>query len=387
MIRSLFQLIKKRLALLFLLLTLRLSDLRGIDASHFFRILSHNLLRCNMIKQQSQGGFDLMKRWIAWCLVAIMLLVGCACGKQTQLRQVTLNEVTRSVFYAPLYVAISNGYFADAGMEVEIVTGGGSDKSMTALLAGEADVALMGPETGVYVVNQGQTDHPIIIGQLTKRDGSFLMGREPVTDFDWEALRGASIIGGRPGGMPYMTLLYVLRQHGLDPGVDVEVISNIQFNLMGGAFEGGTGDYVTLFEPVASQFQAQGKAYMVANMGLESGEIPYTTFMVRQQTIQEDPAFVSAFVAAIYQAQQWVQTATDEQVAQAMQPFFPDSDLETLAAVAKSYRETDSWCQDPVMTEDAFTRLQDVMEGAGELAARVPLDTLVDNSFAQAAMQ
>ena len=169
--------------------------------------------------------------------------------------------------------------------------------------------------------------------------------------------------------------------------MDVEVISNIQFNLMGGAFEGGTGDYVTLFEPVASQFQAQGKAYMVANMGLESGEIPYTTFMVRQQTIQEDPAFVSAFVEAIYQAQQWVQTATDEQVAEAMQPFFPDSDLETLAAVAKSYRETDSWCQDPVMTEDAFTRLQDVMEGAGELAARVPLDTLVDNSFAQAAMQ
>ena len=213
------------------------------------------------------------------------------------------------------------------------------------------------------------------------------MGREPVTDFDWEALRGASIIGGRPGGMPYMTLLYVLRQHGLEPGVDVEVISNIQFNLMGGAFEGGTGDYVTLFEPVASQFQAQGKAYMVANMGLESGEIPYTTFMVRQQTIQEDPAFVSAFVEAIYQAQQWVQTATDEQVAEAMQPFFSDSDLGTLAAVAKSYRETDSWCQDPVMTEDAFTRLQDVMEGAGELAARVPLDTLVDNSFAQAAMQ
>ncbi len=329
----------------------------------------------------------MMKRWIAWCLVAITLLVCCACGKQTQLRQVTLNEVTRSVFYAPLYVAISNGYFAEAGMEVEIVTGGGSDKSMTALLAGEADVSLMGPETGVYVVNQGQTDHPIIIGQLTKRDGSFLMGREPVTDFDWEALRGASIIGGRPGGMPYMTLLYVLRQHGLEPGVDVEVISNIQFNLMGGAFEGGTGDYVTLFEPVASQFQAQGKAYMVANMGLESGEIPYTTFMVRQQTIQEDPAFVSAFVEAIYQAQQWVQTATDEQVAEAMQPFFPDSDLETLAAVAKSYRETDSWCQDPVMTEDAFTRLQDVMEGAGELAARVPLDTLVDNSFAQAAMQ
>ena len=179
-----------------------------------------------------------MKRLTALLLCLIMLLALAACSKdENGLRKVTLNEVTRSVFYAPLYVACSKGFFAEEGLEVDIVTGGGSDASMTALLSGEADAALMGPETGIYVTNQGKADHPMIIAQLTKRDGSFLMGRKPVTDFDWEALRGASIIGGRPGGMPYMTLLYVLRQHGLEPGVDVEVISNIQFNLMGGAFE------------------------------------------------------------------------------------------------------------------------------------------------------
>ena len=180
-----------------------------------------------------------------------------------------------------------------------------------------------------------------------------------------------------------MTLLYVLRQHGLEPGQDVDVISNVQFNLMGGAFEGGTGDYVTLFEPTASQFESQGKAHIVANMGLESGEVPYTTFMVRPETISEDPAFVTAFVRAIYKAQQWVWSASDGEIAEAMLPFFPDTDVQTLEAVAKSYRATDSWTKDPIMTADSFNRLQDIMDGAGELAARVQMEDLVDNSFAQ----
>jgi len=308
------------------------------------------------------------------------------CAQERELRAVTLNEVTRSVFYAPLYVAVSLGYFADEGIDLSIVTGGGSDKSMTALLSGDAQVALMGPETGVYVVNEGKEDHPIIIAQLTKRDGSFLVGRQSEADFKFESLAGKTIIGGRPGGMPYMTLCYVLRAHGLEPNVDVTVIDNIQFSLMGGAFESGTGDYVTLFEPTASLFEQEGKGYKVANMGLESGEVPYTTFMVQQKTIDEEPAFVEAFVRAIYRAQVYVQSASDAEVAKAMQPFFPDTDQATLELVAKSYRATDSWTKIPTMTEDAFTRLQDVMEGAGVLSARVDFSALVDNSFGEKVM-
>lgn len=328
-----------------------------------------------------------MKRFAAAVLCLLMALCLCACGAESSdLRTVTLNEVTRSVFYAPLYTACSMGFFEEEGLEVDIVTGGGSDASMTALLSGEADVALMGPETGIYVVNQGKEDHPMIVAQLTKRDGSFLLGREADKGFDFEKLRGKSVIGGRPGGMPYMTLLYVLRNHGLEPGKDVEVISNIQFNLMGGAFESGTGDYVTLFEPTASAFEAEGKGHIVTNMGLESGEVPYTTFMVRQQTIADEPEFVESFVRAIYRAQNWVWAASDEEVAAAMQDYFPDTDLATLASVAKSYRATDSWTKVPTMTEDAFTRLQDILEGAGELSARVQLDELVDNSFGENVM-
>ena len=320
------------------------------------------------------------------CLLLCTAFLFCGCGKQEDLRHVTLNEVTRSVFYAPLYVAVSLGFFTDEGMEVEIVTGGGSDKSMTALLAGEADIALMGPETGVYVVSGGKEDHPMIIAQLTKRDGSFLVGREANDAFDWASLKGKSIIGGRPGGMPFMTLQYVLKQNGLTPGEDVTIIDNIQFNLMGSAFEGGTGDYVTLFEPTASEFEAAGKGHIVANIGLESGEVPYTAFMVAPDTIQNDPAFVEAFVRALYRAQLWVQSADDAEIAEAMQPFFPDSSIETLSAVARNYRATDSWTQTPVMTEDSFTRLQDIMENAGELSERVEFSELVDNSFAEAVM-
>ena len=328
-----------------------------------------------------------MKKAVSIFLVVLLCLAFiCGCGKKDALQKVVINEVTRSVFYAPMYVAISKGFFAEEGMEVSIDTGGGSDKSMTALLAGQADVVLVGPETGVYVVNEGKENHPIIVCQLTKRDGSFLLGRSPEPDFKWENLKGKSVIGGRAGGMPFMTLEYVLKQHGLTPGEDVEVINNIQFNLMGGAFDGGTGDYVTLFEPTATQFENAGKGYVVANVGLESGEVPYTTFMVTPDRIKNDPDFVEAFVRAIYRAQLWVQSATDTEIAEAMLPFFPDSDVETLEIVANSYRATDSWTQDPVMREEAFERMLTIIDSAGELKGDVAFEELVDNSFGEKVM-
>lgn len=327
-----------------------------------------------------------MKKALAIALVLLFALLP-ACAQMGGLRKVVINEVTRSVFYAPLYAGISEGYFEEEGLDIEIVTGGGSDKSMTALLAGEADIALMGPETGIYVVNEGKSDHPVIIAQLTKRDGSFLIAREPDEDFSWTKLAGKSVIGGRPGGMPYMTLEYVLKNNGVMPGVDVEVISNIQFNLIGPAFESGTGDYVALFEPTASELEAAGRGYIVANIGLDSGEVPYTTFMVLPKTIEEDPDFVYAFVKALYKAQLWVWSAADEEIANAMKPFFPDTDIETLSKVAKNYRATDSWTKVPTMTEDAFSRLQDIIHTAGELTGRVAFETLVDNSFGEKAIE
>lgn len=317
---------------------------------------------------------------VVLCLLIAAALFGCS-GQTAQ--KITLNEVTHSVFYAPLYAAISLGYFEEEGLELELVNGGGADKSMTALLSGQADIGLMGPEAAIYVFNEGKEDSALVFGQLTKRDGSFLMGREPDEDFKWSDLEGKTVIGGRAGGMPEMTLEYVLRKNGLEPGKDVEVLTHIQFNLMGGAFEGGTGDYVTLFEPTASMFEKEGKGYIMDAVGSESGEVPFTAFMAKKSYINENPETIEKFLRAIYKGQQFVQKATDEEVAEAIVEFFPDTTVESLVMVAQSYREIDAWMNTPVMKEDTFNRLQEIIIQAGVLEDKADFESVVDISYAQ----
>ena len=325
-----------------------------------------------------------MKRIIAILLGAVLALTALAgCGaKETNLTTVELHEVTRSVFYAPQYVAATLGYFADEGLDVCITTSGGSDKAMTALLVGQADICLAGPETGVYVYNEGKANHPIIVGQLTKRDGAFLMGREPQASFDWASLKGKSVIGGRKGGMPLMTLLWVMHQNGLVPGENVEVIDSIAFNMMAGAFEGGTGDFVTLFEPTATEMQNAEKGHILTAIGLESGSVPYTCYLVTPEKRQAESELIAAFLRAVARAQQWLITATDEEAAAAMQPFFPDSSLNSLMIVASSYRACDAWKTETEMFEEDYNRLLEIMDFNGELSARPAYDALVDNTFA-----
>ena len=324
----------------------------------------------------------MIKRIVILVLCVLMGLMVLGCQEKAP-EKIVLNEVTHSVFYAPLYAAISLGYFKDEGLEVELVNGGGADKSMTALLTGQADIGLMGPEAAIYVFNEGREDSALVVGQLTKRDGSFLMGREPNDDFQWSELQGKTVIGGRKGGVPEMTLEYVLRKNGLEPGVDVTVDTSIQFNLMGGAFEGGTGDYVTLFEPTASLFEQEGKGYIMAAVGQESGEVPYTAFMATKSYIKSNPEVVKSFLKAVYRGQQWVQKASDKELAKAIVEFFPDTSVETLMLVAKSYRSIDAWMDTPVMKQEAFDRLQDIIIQAGVLTEKVDFASVVDNSFAE----
>lgn len=292
------------------------------------------------------------------CLLLVSIVIGCA---KQEPERIVLNEVTHSVFYAPLYAAISLGYFDEEGLTIDLVNGGGADKSMTAILSDQAQIGLMGPEAAIYVFREGKEDSAIVFGQLTKRDGSFLVGREPAEDFQWSDLRGKTIIGGRAGGVPEMTLEYVLRKNGLEPGVDVEVITSVQFNLMGGAFEGGMGDYVTLFEPTASMFEQEGKGYIMDAVGAESGEVPYTAFMAKKSYIEKNPDIIRSFLRAIYKAQQWIMSASDREVAETIAGFFPDTSVDSLVLVAKSYREIDAWMDTPVMKEEAFNRLQEII--------------------------
>jgi len=335
------------------------------------------------------GGGRAMKifRTFLACLlmISIMLAFG-ACGEK-KLVSVKLSEVTHSIFYAPQYVALNLGYFEEEGLAVELINGQGADKVMTAVLSGQADIGFSGPEAAIYVYNEGKSDHAIVFAQLTKRDGSFLVGREPQPDFKWTDVKGKYIIGGRKGGVPEMTLEYVLKKNGIIPGEDVEVDTSVQFALMAGAFTGGTGDYVALFEPVASTLEREGRGYIVASIGKESGEIPYTAYYAKKSYIEKNSDVIQKFTNAIYRGQIWVDTHTPEEVAEVLKDSFPDSDIELLTTVAKRYKDQDTWNKDPVMKKESLELLQEVMKEAGELEKEAPFEALVDNSFAQKAIK
>lgn len=327
-----------------------------------------------------------MKKGIS-IVSAALLLMGACCGcgaeKTTTVR---LNEVTHSVFYAPQYVAMKQGFFADEGLEIQLTNGGGADKVMTAVLAGQSDIGLAGPEACIYVYNQGKEDYPVVFAQLTKRDGSFLVGRTDAP-FQWEDLRGRTVIGGRKGGVPEMTLEYVMRQNGILPGEDAQVDTTVQFNMMAGAFTGGNGDYVTLFEPTATEVQLAGKGYILTSIGQESGEIPYTAYFASQDYLSQQSDTVQRFTNAVAKGQKWVREHTAAEIAEAIADQFPDTDEEVLTQVAQRYQEIDAWNATPVMQQEALERLETVMETAGELSHDqwVDFSKLVDNSFAQSA--
>ena len=328
-----------------------------------------------------------MKKVIS-VLMAVMLLalLCCACGGTETTTTVRLNEVTHSVFYAPQYVALELGFFEEEGLQIELTNGGGADKVMTAVVTDQADIGLAGPESCIYVYNQGKDDYPIVFAQLTKRDGSFLVGRTD-EDFSWENLKGSTIIGGRAGGVPEMTLEYVMRQNGVIPGEDATVDTTVQFNMMAGAFTGGNGDYVALFEPTATEVEQAGKGYILTSIGQESGEIPYTAYFASQTFLQAHPDVVQSFTNAIAKGQQWIVAHTAAETAEVIAAQFPDTSVETLTQVVQRYKDIDAWNTTLVMERSALERLETVMETAGVLAHDewVDFDKLVDNSYAEKA--
>lgn len=325
-----------------------------------------------------------MKKIIA-SFIALLITVTpfTACkNNKDGLTKVRLNEVTHSIFYAPLYIAIENDFFKNEGLEIELTNGGGADKTMTALLSGDADIGLMGVEATVYVYLEGKKDVPKIIGQLTKRDGSFLVSRIPEPDFKWENLEGKEIIAGRTGGVPAMTFEYVVNKHGLINGQNVTLNNDVAFNLMGPSFEGGIGDYTTLFEPTASEYQRAGKGYIVASVGAESGEIPYTAFTALSGYIKNNKQTVEKFIRAMYKAIKYMSETDDSVLAESLLKQFPDTSLNSVATSLASYKKIDAWMTNMAMTEKAFNNLLDVMENAGELERRIDYSLITDNTFA-----
>ena len=327
-----------------------------------------------------------MKRKCSILLVAVMLcMMLTACGKEEGMTKVKLTEVAHSIFYAPMYVAIEEGYFEEEGIEVELVNGLGADKTMTAVLSGESEIGFMGSEASVYVYNEGATDYVVNFAQLTQRAGNFLVSRESETDFEMTDLKGKTVLGGRKGGMPQMVFEYILKKYGMDPATDLNIIQNIDFGMTAQAFSGGSGDYTVEFEPSATALEKEGAGYVVSSLGVESGYVPYTAFSAKKSYIEKNPDVIEGFVKALQKGMDYVSSHTPEEIAEIIQPQFAETDRDTLVTIITRYYDQDSWKEDLVFSEDAYTLLLDILESAGELEKRPPYEDLVDNTYSEKA--
>lgn len=352
------------------------------------------------------------KRLLASFLSAVLclsLLAGCSGGQEKEggsasdsgaaetetaekeekpeLTKITLNEVAHSIFYAPMYVAIEEDYFTDEGIDLDLVCGFGADKTMTAVISGEADIGFMGSEASIYTYNEGASDYVVNFAQLTQRAGNFLVAREEMPDFTWDDIKGSLVLGGRKGGMPEMVFEYILKENGIDPETDLEINQNIDFGSTAAAFSEGQGDFTVEFEPGATSLEAEGKGYVVASLGEDSGYVPYTAFSAKKSYIDENPDTIQSFTNALQKGMDYVQTHTPEEIAKIIEPQFPETDLDTITAIVTRYYDQDTWKSNLIFEQSSFDLLQDILESAGELEKRAPYKDLITTAFAAKAAQ
>lgn len=325
---------------------------------------------------------------VIMCIVMVCSgLVGCSSKKtennDTTTTKLTLNEVAHSIFYAPQYVAIENGYFEEEGIELTLVTGFGADKVMTSLISGDADIGFMGSESSIYIYTGGSSDYAVNFAQLTQRAGNFLVSRDNITDFKWDDIKGKTVLGGRAGGMPQMLLEYILKKNGIDPETDVEIVQNIDFGSTAAAFASGLGDFTAEFEPSATAIEAEGKGYVVASLGVDSGYVPYTAYCAKKSYIEKNPEIIQSFTNAIQKGLDYVNSHTSAEIAAVIAPQFTETDTDTLTKIVERYKSQDTWKSDTIFTEESFNLLTDILKQAGELNEDVPYDKLVDTSFSE----
>ncbi|MBD9105570.1 ABC transporter substrate-binding protein [bacterium] len=298
-------------------------------------------------------------------------------NKKDNLEKIRVAEVAHTVFYAPQYAAISQGFFEEEGLDVELILTPGADKVTAAVLSGDAQIGFSGSEACIYVYNAGEKDYLKTFAQLTQKDGSFLVSRQKYDNFTLDDLKGKSVIGGRQGGMPEMTFEWALRQNNIDPVNDLNIDTSIAFAAMSGAFIGGQGDFVTLFEPNALQIEKQGLGYVVASIGELGGVVPYTSYSARSSYLEKNPEIIEKFTRAIQKGLDYVHNSSDEEVANAILSFFPDTSLNDLAGVIERYRSIDAWPTTTKFSSESFYHLQEIMQAANELNSAVKYEDLI----------
>lgn len=286
-----------------------------------------------------------------------------------------------------MYVAIEQGYFEEEGLKISLVNGLGADKTMTAVLSGESEIGFMGSESSIYVYQEGAKDYVVNFAQLTQRAGNFLVSRDLNETFQWENLKGKTILGGREGGMPEMIFEYILTQKGIDPDKDMDIVKNIDFGYTAEAFSSGEGDYTVEFEPAAEALELEGKGKIVASLGVESGMVPYTAFSAKKSYIKKNPETIQSFTNAIQKGIDYVATHSPEEIAKVIQPQFKETDSKVLEAIVERYYQQDTWKEDTVFKEESFTLLQDILKKSKVLEQTVPYEDLVTTKYSEEALE
>lgn len=321
----------------------------------------------------------MFKKFFCFILL-ILIVVSCTNVKEDEITDVALNEVVHSVFYAPQYVAMEKGYFMEEGINITLETGWGADKSMATLLSDNADIILAGPESSIYVFAEGKEDYPVNFAQLTQRAGNFLVGRED-TGFDWEDVKGKTIIGGRPGGMPEMILEYVLKQNDIEPFVDVEILTNVEYTSTAGAFTSGVGDFSAEFEPTATKLELEGKGHIVASLGEASGIIPYTSYITSKTYLENNRDTVVSFTKAINRGLDFVNTKSSKEIAEVISPQFEDLSIEELEIIVERYKNQDTWPLSPKCNLNSYNLLVEILFAGGTLEEKVNVEELINNEI------
>ena len=307
-------------------------------------------------------------------IIAIIVLYNKKDAKE--MKSIKVAEVAHSIFYAPQYVSVHNNYFKDEGLDVEILLTPGADKVTAALLSGDVEIGFSGSEATIYVYNGGEKDYLKTFAQLTQKDGSFIVSREKIDNFDISMLKGKYYIGGRLGGMPEMTLEYILAKNGIKTS-DLTIDTSIAFASMGGAFIGGTGDFVSLFEPNATQIQNEGYGYIVASLGELGGVIPYTSYSAKSSYLENNTDTIKIFTRAIQKGLDFVHNNDSKTLAKIISPEFPDTKLEDLIIAIEQYKKTDTWPNTTNFTEESFNHMQDIMINAKQLENKVNYNDLI----------
>lgn len=314
-------------------------------------------------------------------VLAIFAIVRINRKEDNGLRKITVAEVAHSVFYAPQYVAHGLGYFEEEGLDVSIILANGADNVMASVLSGDADIGFSGTEATIYVYNGGEKDYVMTFAGLTQKDGSFLVSRKKYDNFILNDLKGKKVIGGRIGGMPEMTFEWALKQNGINPKTDLIIDTSIAFAAMEGAFVGGNGDFVTLFEPNATSVEKNGYGYVVAYIGELGGSVPYTAYNAKRSFIEENPDVIKKFTKAVDKGLKYVDSHDSKEIAKIMLDYFPNTTLEDMIKIVDRYKNGEAWKKNITISEEEWKHIQEIIEASGELDKYVSYDKLIYNKY------